>query len=131
MSYASRVILHLPLSNEDLLDAFVEQCLRDNVALIAVVGEGAARIEDIIDELVVSDGSDDTRFGFGVRRLVERRAKSARPNSKVIVRNNAGSGSFASILACPVTGSLGSAGGRFCMLEASVAPMDSGLTAAR
>lgn len=99
MSYASRVILHLPLSNEDLLDAFVEQCLRDNVALIAVVGEGAARIEDIIDELVVSDGSDDTRFGFGVRRLVERRAKSARPNSKVIVRNNAGSGSFASILA--------------------------------
>jgi hypothetical protein len=62
MSYASRVILHLPLSNEDLLDAFVEQCLRDNVALIAVVGEGAARIEDIIDELVVSDGSDDTRF---------------------------------------------------------------------
>ncbi len=62
MSYASRVVLHLPLSNEDLLDAFVEQCLRDNVALIAVVGEGAARIEDIIDELVVRDGSDDTRF---------------------------------------------------------------------
>ena len=62
MSYASRVILQLPISNEDLLDAFVEQCLRDNVALIAVVGEGAARIEDIIDELVVGDGSDDTRF---------------------------------------------------------------------
>ncbi|MGY3610816.1 MULTISPECIES: hypothetical protein [unclassified Bradyrhizobium] len=62
MSYASRVILHLPLSNEDLLSAFVEQCLRDKVALIAVVGEGAARIEDIIDELVVGDASDDTRF---------------------------------------------------------------------
>ncbi|RZN17757.1 hypothetical protein [Bradyrhizobium sp. Leo121] len=62
MSYASRVILHLPLSNEDLLSAFVEPCLRDKVALIAVVGEGAARIEDIIDELVVGDASDDTRF---------------------------------------------------------------------
>lgn len=36
--------------------------LRDNVALIAVVGEGAARIEDIIDEPVVGDGSDNTRF---------------------------------------------------------------------
>ncbi|WP_246756773.1 hypothetical protein [Bradyrhizobium neotropicale] len=60
MSYASRIILHLPLSNEDLLGAFVEQCLRDKVALIAVVGEGAARIEDIIDELVVGDASDDT-----------------------------------------------------------------------
>ena len=62
MSYASRVILQLPISNEELLNAFVEQCLRDNVALIAVIGEGAARIEDIIDELVVGDGSDDTRF---------------------------------------------------------------------
>ena len=62
MSYASRVILQLPLSNEGLLAAFVEQCLRDSVTLIAVVGEGAARIEDIIDELVVGDGSDDTRF---------------------------------------------------------------------
>jgi len=62
MSYASRIVLHLPLSNEDLLAAFVEQCLRDNVSLIAVFGEGAARIEDIIDELVVGDGSDDTRF---------------------------------------------------------------------
>ncbi|MGY3611156.1 MULTISPECIES: hypothetical protein [unclassified Bradyrhizobium] len=58
MSYASRIILHLPLSNEDLLSAFVEQCPRDKVALIAVVGEGAARIEDIIDELVMGDASD-------------------------------------------------------------------------
>ena len=41
---------------------FVEQCLRDNVALIAVVGEGAARIEGIIAELVVGYGADDTRF---------------------------------------------------------------------
>ncbi|SDN34183.1 hypothetical protein [Afipia sp. GAS231] len=62
MSYAPRVILHLPLSNESLLDEFVEKCLRDKVALIAVVGEGAARIEDIIDELVVGDGSDRERF---------------------------------------------------------------------
>lgn len=62
MSYAPRVVLCLPLSNEGLLAAFVEQCLRDRVALIAVVGEGAARIEDIIDELVVRDGSDDACF---------------------------------------------------------------------
>ena len=62
MSYASRVVLRLPLSNEGLLAAFVEECLRDRVTLIAVVGEGAAQIEDIIDELVVGDGSDDARF---------------------------------------------------------------------
>jgi len=62
MSYVSRVVLRLPLSNEGLLAAFVEECLRDRVTLIAVVGEGAARIEDLIDELVVADGADDTRF---------------------------------------------------------------------
>ncbi|MBB4368667.1 hypothetical protein GGD63_001446 [Bradyrhizobium sp. cir1] len=62
MSYPSRVVLRLPLSNEDLLSGFVEQCLRDRVTLIAVVGEGTARIEDIIDELVVGDGTDDRRF---------------------------------------------------------------------
>jgi hypothetical protein len=44
------------------LDAFVEKCIRDKVSLISVVGEGAARIEDIIDELVVGNGSDYTRF---------------------------------------------------------------------
>lgn len=62
MSYLLRVVLRLPLSNEGLLAAFVEECLRDRVTLIAVVGDGAARIEDMIDELVVGDGSDDTRF---------------------------------------------------------------------
>jgi tRNA A22 N-methylase len=62
MSYASRVVLRLPLSNENLLAAFVEQCLRDRVTLIAVMGEGAARIEDIIDELVVGDGANERRF---------------------------------------------------------------------
>ncbi|BAB52311.1 hypothetical protein [Mesorhizobium japonicum] len=62
MPFARKLILHVPVSDETLLDGFVEQCLNDGVSLVAVVGPGCARVEDIIDEIVVGDGSDETRF---------------------------------------------------------------------
>ena len=62
MPFARKVILHSPVSDERLLDEFVEQCLRDEVSLIAVVGPGCDRLEDVIDEIVVGDGSDPKRF---------------------------------------------------------------------
>jgi hypothetical protein len=62
MSFARKIILHSPVSDEALLDRFVERCLIDGVSLVAVVGPGCERIEDIIDEIVVGDGSDRTRF---------------------------------------------------------------------
>lgn len=62
MTFARKIILHSPVSDETLLDDFVEQCLRDDVSLIAVVGPGCARLEYLIDEIVVGDGSDPDRF---------------------------------------------------------------------
>ena len=62
MKLAPKIILHSPVSDEALLDDFVERCLRDEVSLVAVVGPGCARVEDIIDELVVGDASDPDRF---------------------------------------------------------------------
>jgi hypothetical protein len=62
MPFARKIILYSPVSDESLLDDFVEQCLRDEVSLIAVVGPGCVRLEDIIDEIVVGDGSDPDRF---------------------------------------------------------------------
>ncbi|MER9655824.1 hypothetical protein NKJ26_20340 [Mesorhizobium sp. M0152] len=62
MPFARKLILHVPVSDETLLDDFVEQCLNDGVSLVAVVGPGCARIEDVIDEIVAGDGSDQTRF---------------------------------------------------------------------
>ncbi|MEJ8629570.1 hypothetical protein P0F65_06410 [Sphingomonas sp. I4] len=62
MPLARKIILHAPVSDETLLDGFVEQCLNDGVSLVAVVGPGCGRIEDIIDEIVVGDGSDGSRF---------------------------------------------------------------------
>ena len=62
MKLARKIILHSPVSDERLLDAFVEQCLRNEVSLVAVVGPGCARLEYLIDEIVVADGSDPDRF---------------------------------------------------------------------
>ena len=62
MKLARKIILHSPLSDERRLHPFVEQCLSDGVSLVAVVGSGCARLEDLIDEIVVAGGSDPDRF---------------------------------------------------------------------
>ena len=62
MKIEPKIVLELPISDEALLAAFVEECLARNVSLIAVRGEGCERIEDEIDGLIVGDGSDDSRF---------------------------------------------------------------------
>ncbi|HZK81656.1 MAG TPA: hypothetical protein VFC46_11325 [Humisphaera sp.] len=62
MTYAPKIVLQLPITNHGLLEPFVETCLRDGVDLIVIVGNGASKIDDLIDEIVVGDGSDRTRF---------------------------------------------------------------------
>lgn len=62
MPYAQRIVLHAPPWVSPALEEFVEACLRDGVVLVCVVGNDCARVEDAIDELVVGDGSDPTRF---------------------------------------------------------------------
>ncbi|WP_292155024.1 hypothetical protein [Brevundimonas sp.] len=57
-----KIVLSLPLSDKALLPAFVEECLAENVSLIAVVGQGCEQVEDEIDWLIVGDASDPTRF---------------------------------------------------------------------
>lgn len=62
MTYAPKIVLQLPISDPDLLRPFVKERLRDDVTLIAIVGKGASKMDDLIDELVVGDGSDRSRF---------------------------------------------------------------------
>jgi hypothetical protein len=40
----------------------VEEFIQHGVAYVGVAGKDCARIEEIIDELVVGDGSDEGRF---------------------------------------------------------------------
>lgn len=62
MSYAPRIVLRLPLKKAWALGEFVEGCLRDRVALIAIAGPGCEAMEDAIDDLIVGDGWDASRF---------------------------------------------------------------------
>lgn len=62
MVFAPKVVLELPLSDVQALQPFIEACLRDGVSLIAIVGQGASHIDDLIDEIVVADGSDPCRY---------------------------------------------------------------------
>ncbi len=62
MKFARKLILHAPVSDEGLLEKFVEKCLRDKVSLLAIVGPDCVRLEDIIDEIVVGDGTEPNRF---------------------------------------------------------------------
>ena len=57
MPPATKIILHVPRGVPQTLDAAVERWLADGVRFIAVVGPDASLIEDMIDEIVVGDGS--------------------------------------------------------------------------
>jgi hypothetical protein len=54
VTYAPKIVLELPLSEQALLEPFVEACMRDLVRLIAIVGEDASKFDDLIDEIVVA-----------------------------------------------------------------------------
>jgi hypothetical protein len=62
MPYSQRLILHAPPWDSPALEEFVEKCIRDKVVLVCVVGDDCARVEDVIDELVVGDASDSERL---------------------------------------------------------------------
>ena len=59
MGYSRKVVLHSRTGPTAALDALVEEFIRDGVIYVGVVGLECALVEDIIDELVVGDGTRD------------------------------------------------------------------------
>jgi hypothetical protein len=57
MRLKPRIVLHSPVTSPNELEPFVEQCVRDGVSLIAVVGEGCEDLEEEIDWIAIGDGS--------------------------------------------------------------------------
>jgi len=57
MSHQKKIVLHCPRGYQPRVDTLVSEFMRDGVAFVGVVGHDCARIEDIIDELVVGDGT--------------------------------------------------------------------------
>jgi len=62
MPFARKVVLHCPHGYRTELDALVARFIAEGVAFVGVVGQDCTRVEDIIDELVVGDGSNQSRF---------------------------------------------------------------------
>ena len=59
MTYAKKIVLYCPNGYDPRLDALVEDFIRDGVMFVGVVGKDCSRVEDLIDALVVGDGSKD------------------------------------------------------------------------
>jgi len=59
MPYGRKIILHCPHGYQPNLPDMVEQFVSDGVVFVGVVGQDCAKIEDIIDECVIGDGSDN------------------------------------------------------------------------
>ena len=62
MAYCARIVLVSRSGYQPALDDMVETFIRDDVRVVAVTGVDCGLVEDIIDELVVGDASDDGRY---------------------------------------------------------------------
>ena len=62
MAYGKKIVLNCRSELRPNLEELVETFIRDGVKFLAVVGVDASRVEDIIDEIVVGDGTNTERF---------------------------------------------------------------------
>jgi hypothetical protein len=58
MAAPGKIVLHSLQGYRPELDTIVEQWIQERVKYVGVVGMDASRIEDIIDDLCVGDGSN-------------------------------------------------------------------------
>jgi len=56
MAYGRKIVLHCRSGYRPELNALIEEFMKDGVTYVGVVGEDAARVEDIIDELCIGNG---------------------------------------------------------------------------
>jgi hypothetical protein len=62
MQFRPKIVLHCKTGVPNEINALVEAFLSYGVKYVGIVGKNAALIESIIDECVVGDGSDKSRF---------------------------------------------------------------------
>jgi hypothetical protein len=62
MTYEKKIILKCSTGYKPSLVPLIEAFLTDGVALVATIGTDCEKVEGIIDELVVGDGSNAGRF---------------------------------------------------------------------
>jgi hypothetical protein len=61
MSFAKKIVLHIPSGYVRGVDDLIGKFIQDGVKFVAVVGKDCAQVEDMIDAAAIGDGSD-SRF---------------------------------------------------------------------
>lgn len=69
--YGPKIVLHCTSGVPKGLPQLVEDFIASGVKYVGVVGKDAELTEDIIDEYVVGDGSDETRYILTASHKVE------------------------------------------------------------
>jgi hypothetical protein len=59
VNYGPKIVLHSKSGYRPEMNALIERFIRDGVKFVGVVGGDCEKIEDIIDEMVVGDGSKE------------------------------------------------------------------------
>ena len=59
MPHPKKIVLHCREGYTPQLNGLVEEFIRDGVIYVGVVGKDCGDVEDIIDEIVVGDGTRD------------------------------------------------------------------------
>jgi hypothetical protein len=62
MAYGSKIVLNCRSSDTSGLEDLIERFIREGVRFVGVVGVNASPVEDLIDEIVVGDGSEEGRY---------------------------------------------------------------------
>jgi hypothetical protein len=59
MAYPKKIVLNCPHGASSKLTPLVEEFIRDGVMFVGVVGKDCSLVEDLIDEIVVGNGTRD------------------------------------------------------------------------
>ena len=59
MAYPKKIVLNCPHGASSKLTPIVEEFIRDEVMFVEVVGKDCSLVEDLIDEIVVGNGTRD------------------------------------------------------------------------
>ena len=57
MAYPKKIVLNCPHGASSTLTPLVEEFIRDGVMFVGVVGKDCSLVEDLIDKIVVGDGT--------------------------------------------------------------------------
>lgn len=89
---APKVILHAPPWDSPLLESFVARCITNGVRLICVLGPDCERVHDVIDEIIIGDGTGEGGYGMLTTWHTGESIEDVRKFARTVVSDNGADG---------------------------------------